>query len=217
MVGKLYKIKNKLNMTDIIIKEHTIIEDYLINKELVVIDLGACRGEFSNEINKLYKLKHSILVEPNPSNFFLLENSPNFTLINKAVSSVSNSTVEFREDVNSPYNGSLVFNYFENAKVHSIGTITLKELIDMANVTEIDILKVDIEGSEYDLLCNASNQDLLRFKQITVEFHDFVDPTFREKNIQIEEKLLSIGFKVKKKGISYKSGSDYYDTLFYRS
>jgi FkbM family methyltransferase len=170
-------------MNEIIIKEHTIYDDMLANRSLTVIDLGACRGEFINEIDNRYTVKKAIAVEPNITNFNVLMQRDNFILLNKAVVGTDIKSVMFREDVESPYNGSLVFGYFSNFKTYEVETTTLSELIELMNEdTDIDLLKIDIEGSEYDILLNSKDSDLLKFKQITVEFHDFVDPNFKDKN-----------------------------------
>lgn len=189
----------------------------LANKSLTVVDLGACRGEFINEINRRYPIKKAIAVEPNITNFKTLSQRDNLVLLNKAVVGTDVKTVTFREDTDSPYNGSLVFGYFFNFKTYEVETTTLTEIIElMSEEDDIDLLKIDIEGSEYDLLINSKDEELLKFKQITVEFHDFVDPKFKDKNKQIEDRMVALGFGVLKKGISYMSGSDYYDTLFYK-
>lgn len=203
-------------MREIIIKEHTMLEELLEGRDLTIIDLGACRGEFTMEMDRLYSVKRSIAVEPNPTNYNYLLRKHNYTPLNKAVTSGGEKIVQFREDVDSPYNGSLMFDYFTNAKVHDIETITLTELIELMGEEIIDILKVDIEGSEYDLLLNAKDEDLLRFRQITVEFHDFVDKTLKEKNKEIEARFVALGFSVIKKSTNHREGSDYYDTLFYK-
>ena len=203
-------------MREIIIKEHTMLEELLDGRDLTIIDLGACKGEFIMEMDRLYSVKKAIAVEPNPTNYNYLIRKHNFVLLNKAVTGGTEKVVQFREDVDSPYNGSLIFDYFTNAKVHDIQTTTLTELIELMGEDVIDILKVDIEGSEYELLSNAKAEDLLKFRQITVEFHDFVDVTLREKNKEIEAKLIDLGFSVIKKSTNHREGSDYYDTLFYK-
>ena len=43
---------------------------------------------------------------------------------------------------------------------------------------EIDLLKLDVEGAEFELLMSEPIQTLQKVKQITVEFHDFM-PRFR--------------------------------------
>jgi FkbM family methyltransferase len=206
-------------MKTVTIKEHTLIEEYLNNKPLTIIDMGACMGEFSLGVNDKFSVKKSILVEANPTNFKKLPQNENFIALNKAVYIESNTQIKFKEDVTSPYNGSIILDHFSNiAKEHVIDTISLKDLIILMNIeNHIDILKIDIEGCEYMVLENASDEDLLKFKQITIEFHDFVDVSLKNKNQNIENRFKSLGFSVIKNKTNYLHGSDYYDTLFYKN
>jgi FkbM family methyltransferase len=206
-------------MNRIVIKEHTLIEDLLKNKSLTVIDLGSCLGEFISELNNKFNIEKSILVEANPTNFEKLPKNNKFISLNKAVYIESNKILLFKEDTSSPYNGSAVLNHFPNtAKEHKISTISLKDLINLMDVKgNIDILKIDIEGCEYPVLENISDEDILKFNQVTVEFHDFFEPSFKSKNLIIESRFKQLGFSVIKNRNEYKNGSDYYDTLFYKN
>jgi FkbM family methyltransferase len=197
-----------------IIKEHTFLDE-LLNDEIVIVDLGSCRGEFVDEMDKLFKVKKAILVEANPTNFKTLKNKENYILYNKAISDTSNQTIEFYEDVNSPYNGSKFFNYFNGVK-HQIQTISLEDIIEENNISYIDILKVDIEGSEYDIMPNISDDTYSKIKQITIEFHDFIDVDLKAKTENIINKLESLGFSRISKPIKYMNDSDNYDVLFYK-
>lgn len=197
-----------------VIKEHTFFDE-LLNEEIVVVDLGACRGEFINELENVFKVKKAILVEANPTNFKTLKNKENHVLYNKAVSEISNQYITFYEDVRSPYNGSKIFNYF-NGVEHIIQTISLEDLMSENNIDYIDILKIDIEGSEYEVMTNISDDCYSKIKQITVEFHDFVDPDLKIKTNEIITKLEKLGFNRISKGIQYMNGSDNYDVLFYK-
>lgn len=196
------------------IKEHTFFDNFL-RKEINVVDLGACRGEFINEINNLYNIKKAILVEANPTNFAQLKTLPNYVLYNKAISSVNGGKIEFYEDPNSPYNGSKDFNYFNGIK-HQIETINLETLCKDNDIDFIDILKIDIEGAEYDVLENLSDSFFNKIGQITIEFHDFVNPELKPRTKQIVERIKSLGFSYIAKPISYMNGSDFYDVLFFR-
>lgn len=51
---------------------------------------------------------------------------------------------------------------------------TLVERAQLANVEPL-ILKIDIEGSEYDSLLTVSDAQLSRFQQIVIEFHDLTN------------------------------------------
>jgi len=196
------------------IKEHTFFDNYL-RKEINIVDLGACQGEFTDELNTLYNVKKAILVEANPTNFSKLKNLPNYILYNKAISSSDNEIIEFFEDPNSPYNGSKDFNYFEGIK-HSIESITLETICKDNDIDFIDILKIDIEGAEYDVLENLTDSFFDKIGQITVEFHDFVDPQLKPRTIKLVERLKSLGFSYITKSINHMHGSDFYDVLFFR-
>jgi FkbM family methyltransferase len=197
-----------------VIKEHTFFDE-LFNDEIVVIDLGACKGEFVNELGNFFKIKKAILVEANPTNFKMLHNKENYVLYNKAISNISNQTIDFYEDTNSPYNGSKVFNYFNGVK-HQIETISLDDIIKENNITHIDILKIDIEGSEYDIMPKIKDETYSIIKQITIEFHDFIDVELKLKTKNIIDKLELLGFSRISKPITYMNNSENYDVLFYK-
>lgn len=196
------------------IKEHSFYEDRL-NDDIVVIDLGACRGEFIEEMNNLYKIKTAILVEANPTNFKLLPKRNNYILYHNAISDKDGQLIKFSEDVNSPYNGSSVFNYF-NGIIHEIETISLKKIIDDNHLSHVDLLKIDVEGCEYQVLENLEKEIFDKISQITVEFHDFIDDSYKKLTSLVIERVESFGFKRISKSINYMKGSDHYDVLFYR-
>lgn len=57
------------------------------------------------------------------------------------------------------------------------------------------ILKIDIEGDEWDVIAAASAEDLGRFRQIVCEFHDLrrlLDAAWRGRAIAVLEKLTSL-------------------------
>jgi len=202
------------------ISEHTLDNSLFEEKGLKILDLGACLGEFSYGMKNLHHVSKAVLVEANPTNFNKIKKSSNFINLNKAVYHDSNKDcIEFNEDTESPYNGSIVFNHFKESMVtHKIKTITLEDLILLFNLKEnekIDILKIDIEGGEYDLLLNSKEETMKKFKQISIEFHDFINPSLRDLNKEIINKLKSFGFTlVSSKPAYFRYGSNHYDTLF---
>jgi FkbM family methyltransferase len=197
------------------IKEHTFFDEDFLQKEITIIDLGACRGEFTDEMNSLYKIKKAILVEANPTNFSKLKSLPNYILYNKAIASKNEDSINFYEDPSSPYNGSKNFNYFDGIK-HSIQTINLETICEENNIDFIDILKIDIEGAEYEILENLPDSFFDKVGQITVEFHDFVDPELKPRTIEIIKRISNLGFSYITKSINHMYGSDFYDVLFFR-
>ena len=132
---------------------------------------------------------------------------------------MNDKDVTFFEDSRSPYNGSVVsYKIFANSMVpHRVQSINITQLLTYFDATDtIDLLKIDIEGSEYEILEQTPSSELLRFKQITVEFHDFLDKNLEMRNFIIEDRLNSLGFISFKKGTNCWYGSSFYDTLFYQ-
>ena len=54
---------------------------------------------------------------------------------------------------------------------YEVTTVTPAALLKHLGLDSADILKLDIEGAEYELLRNIRDQDLAPFRQIFVEFH----------------------------------------------
>lgn len=61
-------------------------------------------------------------------------------------------------------------------------------------ITAVDLLKVDIEGAECDLFEMAEADDVLRCRQITVEFHDFMTPEIGPRVEAVKSRLVALGF-----------------------
>jgi hypothetical protein len=54
-----------------------------------------------------------------------------------------------------------------------VEAITFADLLDRHHVDEVAALKINTEGSEYELLIAMSEKQLARIDQIAVSFHDF--------------------------------------------
>lgn len=199
------------------IKEHTFIDKGFSETKATIVDLGSCLGEFTQEFSERFGgISKSILIEANPTNYNLTELIMNSHKLNMFISTKGGGFEIFREDPRSPYNGSSMFSYFENPIEHKIERITIEEIMERYGIEKIDILKIDIEGAEYELLENLSEDTLGKIDQITVEFHDFLDPSLKERTEKIVQRISSMGYSVISNRLDYKYGSDYYDTLFYR-
>jgi FkbM family methyltransferase len=199
-------------MKKITFSEHSYFSD-LISDEPVLIDLGACLGDFSKHFRSRYSNAKIILLEPSKSNFPKINiEDLNTKKLFGAISSYKDKVI-FREDPKSEQNGSLLFNYFEGIE-YEIETYTLDELVEPFEI--IDLLKMDVEGAEWDVLLKCSEEALNKIKQLTVEFHDFLDPSLRENSEKCVQRLISLGFSIDYNPTTYMHGSKYYDSLFYK-
>lgn len=166
-----------------------------INKDLIVIDLGANEGAFSNEILKKYKAQ-CYAVEPNKNIFSQLINV-NIVKLNYAITK-ENGPLNFYISKNGET--SSVIKDFENnwgnRGIDVVEGITWNSLIDLLELKNkrINILKVDIEGSELDLIDSFNVDNLSNVEQLTIEFHDWLNVSLHERTINAIRKLISLDF-----------------------
>jgi FkbM family methyltransferase len=107
--------------------------------------------------------------EPEPENFNLLltnvrlNSIKNIEAINKAVSKKT-GTAKLRIGVDESECS------LDNEGI-DVDTISLKDFFDTYKIKKIDFLKMDCEGSEYDILMNTPKEYLKRIGKISMEVH----------------------------------------------
>lgn len=128
-----------------------------IKIEGTVLDCGAHIGSFTK-----LALSHGCkvtAVEPEPGSFKLLEiNGKGATLINKAITNEK----EIHLWVDSERG--------ELNKIASEGLLVKGITLDELITEPIDLLKMDIEGAEYDAIYSCTKLSMIR--QITMEYHN---------------------------------------------
>lgn len=69
--------------------------------------------------------------------------------------------------------------------------MTLESAVYLNGDLQVDnlLLKMDVEGAEWDVLDNIKNDVLNQFKQITLELHDLTNVIHKDKVIRVLEKL----------------------------
>lgn len=135
-----------------------------INIDSIIVDVGACYGEYTLVCANKAKNGLVIAIEPNPYNFKLLKkgveanNFKNVILINKALSD-KEGKMEFYMG-NKHMEGSTLFKskltqelgndaLYEKCEVD---VTTLDKILSELNITNIDVLKMDAEGAEVKIL-----------------------------------------------------------------
>ena len=108
-------------------------------------------------------------------------------------------TLLFHESINNE-SGS-ISNGHQNIKKdiiksYKVEGLNLLSLINKANVSKVDYIKLDLEGAEYDLINSLKENDLAPFKQIYIEFHHFVLKKSYKDTIECVNKIRDMGFKV---------------------
>ncbi len=149
----------------------------------VVIDIGANVGFFA--IQLLSKINEATIYayEPVPANVKTLqrtlEQNPRIgqqiKLFSMAVTGKPLDKLElFVEAEEKSQVVASVFSAFHenNSQKITVPCITLTDIIQKNDLQTIDLLKVDCEGSEYDIIYNTAPELLRRVKKMTIEVHD---------------------------------------------
>jgi FkbM family methyltransferase len=161
--------------------------DSIFRKKLA-IDIGANVGLFTEYCLDM-EFERVISVEPNP---LAVQEFKKMHSDNPAVVLHEIALTGDGQDVNLSVNpGNTLVSSI--SKSISDNTVTVKsKTLDalMESFEEVDLLKIDIEGAEYDLLANTSEETLKKASNIILEFHDNPDG----KVLGILEKLESAGF-----------------------
>jgi len=134
-----------------------------------VVDVGAHVGLFSLVASTF--AKEVISIEPHPLNFKLLEinkiinNAENIIPLNKALWS-EKTNLELHEGAHTGSH-SILQNY--PSKKYLVQSMTLEEIID--EFGRIDLLKMDIEGSEFEIFRKLDANILREIKHLCMEIH----------------------------------------------
>ncbi len=142
-----------------------------------IIDLGANIGLATLYYKHKYPGATIIAVEPESGNFNMLKKNvaglKNVYCVQKAIWNKSRSL-----QLVSTQFGEYGYAVGEEANEESseIGAITIGDLCDQFSISTIDLLKIDIEGSEKELFDKGSEEWLPRVKSIVIELHDWFKP-----------------------------------------
>ncbi len=166
----------------------------LLNSDSTVLDLGANRGDFSRGMISRFKCR-VFAVEPLSGLRASIEHAPKLTLLPFGVSG-RNGRARLR--VFGTRCASLLYEkeYDVLDSEEDIEVLNLRSVLERLETERIDLMKVDIEGAEVEMFESASDADLRKCTQITVEFHDFMYP---EQGVQVElikRRLRALGFWV---------------------
>lgn len=154
----------------------------MLFKELTVFDVGCNMGSFSLWISKLAKRIYAIDLEK--ENISLLDKTikdndlKNIITLNAAVAGKDGLRTYSSDPI--PSNGGSMLG--EGTK--SIKSYTLRTLLDMYEVSVVDVLKLDVEGAEWEILNTDFPVESIR--TIVGEFHPR-DYTPSEFALKLEE------------------------------
>jgi FkbM family methyltransferase len=202
-----YNIYCPLNKEDFIVMtrhEDDIIERFLPKQGDIVVDIGAHMGRYTIISSKRVGANGKVVaIEAHPSNFEMLNSNiklnqlTNVTTLNYAVYSKETKIKLYLPDEESGYTmhhsimSNYVFTKYKDKTGDKLSANTLDYLLQLKGITDVNWVKIDVEGAEFEVLKGAHNV-LSNSKDISllIEVHgkDTYEP--------IIESLRSYNFKI---------------------
>jgi FkbM family methyltransferase len=160
------------------------------NSKPLIIDCGANIGLSIIFFKTLYPQAKLIAFEPDETIFKLLQENIrnfNFETVDLKQKAVWKSNEDLYFHSQGGLSGSLVLEIKQD--VIKVKAFRLKELLNQ----KVDFLKIDIEGAEYDVLVDCS-EELKNVNHLFVEYHSFKNKP------QVLDEILAI---IRKAGFRY--------------
>ena len=187
---RVFKLLFRKNLRDILLRPHTsdfsTFRQVFMNDEYgfelpesprVIVDAGANIGLASLYFSKRFPGAKIFALEPDPSNFEMLvlntEKHPQIISLKNALWN-KNTTLEI---VDSGFDKwGMQVQAKTNASAGDVQGINIDYLMSTYGMKQIDLLKIDIEGAEWELFQNNFEQWLPRVKVLVIELHDNLRP-----------------------------------------
>jgi len=156
-----------------------------LNMNSIVFDLGGYKGQWASDIYSKYNCK-VLIFEPVLSYHKFIEtrfmNNPNIISYNYGLGSVDCSM-----DIGINDDGSSI--YIKNNNIETIKLVAVTDFFKQHGINKVDLMKINIEGGEYDLLNKIIESGLIKnISIIHVQFHHFI-PNAEIELEKLHEKL----------------------------
>lgn len=146
--------------------------NYDLNKDSFVIDLGGYQGQWSSDLFSRYQC-HIVVFEPVSSFAHKIKerfnNNSNIEVLQYGLGASSRV-----ETISICGTSSSIFGKSSNTE--EIRLIDIKEWFDKRKIHSVQLMKINIEGGEYELLDRLIETGLIEvIENIQVQFHNILD------------------------------------------
>jgi len=163
-------------ITSVVLLDEYKIEKTNFSKDAVIIDIGGQAGIFA-----IFASRRSAKVytyEPTKENYAMLKRNININNLQKKVLANKNAVSDTEKTLkiylsedntggHSAYGAGNGTSTYEK-----VSAISLKSILDKNSIKKCELLKIDAEGSEYDILYNLPKKYFSNIKNIHMEYHD---------------------------------------------
>ena len=167
-----------------------------------IVDAGANIGVFSVWAAIRLPQAKIVAIEPHPETFSRLQHNIKANSLTSRVTIAQFALSAQSGDREMPITGESQRRSLlpqdrngSEQKVIKVPALTMQELLDHHQTSEIDLLKMDIEGSEWEVLINTPLSILRRIRRMQFEYHE-VHVRFGYSKAALFERLNSAGFTI---------------------
>lgn len=157
--------------------------DYPLTKDSIVFDCGGYKGDFCTQLLK-ENPKVSIYVFELVKSYtdFMVKKFSNTKNVNIYNFGIGDRNYDLTIEVNELHSSTYTTN--ADAKKEICKIVNVEDFMRAENIVNIDLIKLNIEGGEYDLLDYLINRELINsFKYIQVQFHNYGNWSVERRNI----------------------------------
>ncbi len=185
-------------------REYKAAEPTIVQATDPIVDVGAHIGLFSLYVRALNADVKIVALEPEEANFELLQKNIKDNKLTKiknlqialggrsetgnlVISSDSHNHRLEHAPASTTQEAKQEKANTQIAQIHS-----LRDFLDQEKIKKVSLLKLDIEGGEYDIFSACMPADFARIKNIIMEYHNYGGFNYKE----IENQLRENGFGV---------------------
>ena len=182
-----------------------------LNDNSIIVDAGSNIGKFINKIRNSLNLNCKIYaIEPSTRNitFIKSNNFANIEIMQKALTGTGRDSCTLTEfvgqkksDGTNRYHqwNNVLGNHKEQMQhrkdvqliEYDVECLAINDILMLEDVENIDYLKMDIEGSEYEVIESLTQEQADKIFQISIELHD------QSRDSKLIKKLNNFGFETK--------------------
>lgn len=172
--------------------DQTLRVSYDLNQDSVVFDLGGFKGKYAEQIYNKYE-----------SNIYIFEPLPKFITMIRENFEGNNKVRVFdygiggkTEDLNLVVSKDASYlisprgvENTDGLEIEKVKIKSFKDAYDETGVDKIDLMKINVEGAEYEIMQNIFDNDLVsKIDNFQIQFHNITDDSERLL-LDIREKL----------------------------
>ena len=195
------RIKIRVRSTDLMaltnvwmINEYDI-ENFKINTNDMIIDIGAHIGLFSLLVSQLCKTGKILSFEPARENFDLLVSNLKLNHIENVLPfniAVSKNSGRLDLFLNNDQSAHSIFS--KSPEAISVESTSLQKIFEENKISSCKLLKLDCEGAEYDIIDSLPPEYLAKIQNMAIEYHSADTKPELAKNLIL--KIKNAGFKI---------------------